>query len=485
VRSEKKRLRHGHFAPALLTPHSSLLTPHLLMLRLLQKLDYARMVLGICLVIDGFPLIFFFKETLRLAPNSAAFTAVVWAFGFLLMVPFTVFRKLYKPNILGFYMMVAAILLMMFYMVYYVGEPGYAGLLNDSLYFVFALIFLFILVNVPNDIIDVAMPVIVLFTLVSNLALIYAMVTDPTWVLGQRAAINFGSTETGERMGNPHVFARNALMGVVACAVWAFDKRTSLVMRIFALFTGAVSAAILVMTQTRSSILAFAAIIGLFLFYNVRPAQVKMAVRGLMRPWPLLTIAIFIGGVMVFLRRNWQIYALLYGYVYGFIERNVENIYALLGMQTAGGFKAQYDASSVTRTVSTGFLGNVLEGHMEMLILGKGFKSLYLDIPILEAWIDFGMLGLLLFGGLFVLFTYYSLRAMRHNPNPLTTFLAYTFILFLVQAFTNGRPNEPWHWYPLALMIRFVGNEYSFPIRLWTNPPAYDYDGYAVPNEKA
>lgn len=435
------------------------------------------------MVVDGFPLIFFFKETLRLAPNSAAFTAAFTGAGFLLMIPFTVFRKLYKPNILAFYMMVGSIALMMFYMVYYVGEPGYGGLLFDSLYFLFALLFLLLLVNVPNDVIEVAIPVIVGFTLISNLALVYAMVTDPTWVLGQRAAINFGSTDTGERTGNPHVFARNALMGVVACGVWAFDKRTSLIPRVFALFTGAMSAAILLMTQTRSSILAFAIIIFLFLFYNVRPAQVKAAARGLVKPLPLFTIAVFIGGVMVFLRKNWQIYALLYGYFMGFIERNTENIYALLGLKTAGGYKASYDASSVTRTVSTGFLGNVLEGHMEMLVFGKGFKSLYLDIPVLEAWIDFGMLGLLLFGGLFALFTYYSLRAMRNNPNPLTTFLAYTFILFLVQAFTNGRPNEPWHWYPLALMIRFVGNEYAFPIRFWTNPPAVDYEGYAVPNE--
>lgn len=439
------------------------------------------MVLGICMVVDGFPLIFFFKETLRIAPNSAAFTAGFTGLGFLLMVPFTVFRKLYKPNILGFYMMVLCIALMMFYMVYYVGEPGYDLMLFDSLYFLFALIFLFLLVNVPNDVIDVAMPVIILFTLISNLALIYAMATDPTWVLGQRAAINFGSTESGERTGNPHVFARNALMGVVACGVWAFDKRTGLLARVFALFTGAVSAAILLMTQTRSSILAFGILVFLFLFYNVRPGQVKTAVRSLFKPIPLATIAVFIGGVLVFLRRNWEIYALLYGYFYGFVERNAENVYAFLGLKTASGFKATYDASAVNRTVSTGFLGNVLEGHMEMLVFGKGFKSLYLDIPVLEAWIDFGLLGLLLFGGLYALFTYYSLRAMRNNPNPMTTFLAYTFILFLVQAFTNGRPNEPWHWYPLALMIRFMGNENLFPIRLWNNPPPVDYAGYAVP----
>lgn len=440
------------------------------------------MVLGICMVVDGYPLIFFLKETLRLAPSSTVFTAGFQAIGFVLMVPFTVFRKLYKPHILGMYMAVACLFLMMFYMFYYNGEPGFDDYAIDSMYFLFVFIFLFLIINIPNDIIEVAVPVIALFALLSNLGLIYAMITDPTWSLGQRAAINFGSTATGERTGNPHVFARNALLGVVACGVWAFDKRTSLIFRVFALFTGAVSAAILVMTQTRSSIVALILVIGLFVFYNVRPAQIKIAARGLMKPLPLLTVAIFIGGVMLFLRRNWQIYALLYGYVVNFVERNTENIYAFLGLRTAGGFKAVYDASSVNRTVSTDFLNNVLVGHMEMLVFGNGYKFLYLDIPVLEAWIDFGMLGLLLFGGLNVLIFYNCLQAMRTNPNPLTTCLAYFYMLLFVQLFTNGRPNEISFWHPLGLMIRFVGVERAFPIRLWTNPPVTDYDGYAVPN---
>lgn len=453
------------------------------MLQLLRKVDYMRIVVGICMVVDGYPLIFFLKETMGLAPGSSAFTAGFLALGFVLMVPFSIFRKLYKPNLLAFYMAIACLLLMVFYMIYFVGEPGFSALGTDSMYFLFAFIFLFLVVCVPNDIIEVAVPVIVVFTLVSNLGLIYAMITDPTWALGQRAAINFGTAgEAGERSGNPHVFARNALLGVVACGVWAFDARTGLLFRIFALFTGAVSAAILVMTQTRSSIVALVLVIALFMFYNVRPAQIKTAVRGIFKPLPLITIGIFIVGLMAFLQRYNDIYNLLYGYVMGFIERNTENILALLGLKTKAGYAASFDASSANRTVSTGFLGNVLIGHMEMLVFGNGYKFLYLDIPVLEAWINHGIAGLVLFGGLNLLIFYNCLQAMRTNPNPLTTCLAYFYMLIFVQMFTNGRPNEISFWHPLALMIRFVGVEHLFPIRLWTNPPAYDYDGYAVPN---
>ena len=40
------------------------------LIRFIQTLDYMRIVLGICIVVDGYPLFFFFRETLRLAPGS-------------------------------------------------------------------------------------------------------------------------------------------------------------------------------------------------------------------------------------------------------------------------------------------------------------------------------------------------------------------------------------------------------------------------------
>jgi branched-subunit amino acid permease len=57
---------------------------------------------------------------------------------------------------------------------------------------------------------------------------------------------------------------------------------------------------ILVMTQTRSSIVALILIIGLFFMFNIRPRQIKDAVRGLMRPASLVLIAIVFSGHFVF-----------------------------------------------------------------------------------------------------------------------------------------------------------------------------------------
>ncbi len=452
------------------------------MLQLLRKLDLMRIVLGICIVVDGMPLVFFFKETLGLAPGSQVFTALFLGFGFVLCVPFTIFRRLYRPNALLFWMAVWFIALSIFSMYYFNGVPGFKDYNVDFFYFLFSLVFLFLLINIPNDIIEVAVPVIIGFTVVSNMALVYAMLTDPTWTIGQRAVINFGSTETGERLGNAHVFARNALMGVIACGIWAFRPETGIIPRILSLFSAAFSAGILILTQTRSSIVALLIVVALFLFFNVRPAQIKTAVRGLLKPIPIITIAVFIFGMLFLLRRYYDVYSVLYGYVLAFVERNLENVYAALGMKSSGmAYKAALDASVANRTISTGFLSNILIGHMEMLVFGNGYKFQYLDIPVLEAFINHGILGLILFGGLNAMCLYHSLRAMQTNPNTLTTFLAYFYILVLVQMFTNGRPYEIYHWHPLGLMIRFMGIDKLIPVRLWNNPPAVSYDGYAVP----
>lgn len=452
------------------------------MFRLLQKIDLMRMVVGICMVVDGFPLITFLKETVHLAPNSQAFTAAFQLAGFGLMIPFNFLRRLYAPNLLTFWMGISFMLLSIFYMYYFNGEPGFKAYTSDLLYFLFAFIFIILLTCVPNDIIEVAIPVIVVFTLISNLALLYAMVTDPTWTIGQRAAINYGTTDTGERMGNPHIFARNALMGVVACGVWLVDKRTPALFRVFSFLAAILSLSLLVMTQTRSSVVALILIVGLFLFFNVRAAQIKQVVRGLRHPISIGIIVLVFFGLSFLIHRYYDIYAILYGYFVAFVERNMENVYAVLGLQSSGAaYKATLDASAANRAVSASFFSNVIVGHMEMLIFGNGYKFLYLDVPVMEAFINHGLPGLILFGGMNMLMLYDALKTMRTNPNPLNTFLAYFYIMVMVQLLTNGRPYEIYHWFPLALMIRFLGIDHLFPVRLWNHPPTVTYDGYAVP----
>lgn len=359
------------------------------------------------------------------------------------------------------------------------GDPGFKDEAKDMIYYAYVFIFLFLLINVPNDIIRVFIPVVVLFTLVSNLALVYSLITNPTWSVGMRATITLGDNDDGS--GNPHAFARNAFMGIIACAVWMVRPQTNVLFRLFALFSAVLSLAILVLTQTRSSIVALLIALAFFVYFNVRPAQIRQTVRSLVKPIPILTILVGIGVLVIFLRRYGDVYAILYGYVLNFAERNLENVYALLGLKAKGvAYQAALDASAANRSVSAQFLSNILVGHLHRLILGYGYKYLYLDVPVIEALTNQGVLGFILFAGLNGLVLYYAVGVMQRNPNPLNTFLAYFYMLVLVQLFTNGRPYEISFWFPLALMIRFMGVDHLFPAYLSNHHPIVDADRYEV-----
>ncbi|GAB4018803.1 hypothetical protein EXU85_13735 [Spirosoma sp. KCTC 42546] len=448
-------------------------------IRLVKALDYMRMVVGICILVDGYPLIFFFRETMRLAPGSTAFTAAALAGGLVLMIPFTALRRLYRPNMTMFWMGLSFLLLSILYMFVYNGVPGFIDYDRDMIYYAYMLIFLFLLINIPNDIIPLFIPVVVLFTLVSNLGLIYSLITDPTWAIGQRATITLNNGDPGS--GNPHAFSRNAFMGVIACAIWLLRPKTHVLFRLLSFFAGILNIAVLVLTQTRSAIVALILAVVLFMYFNVRPAQIRAAARSLISPIPIMIMVVGFFGVLYFFQRYLTVYLVLYDYVTSFAERNLETLYALLGLKAQGAdYKAALDDSTANRSVSATFLRNVLLGHLEMLIFGYGYKFLYLDVPIMEALADMGILGLALFGGVIGMSGYYAIRIMRQNPNPLSVFLAYFFLLILIQSITNGRPFEISFWFPLALMIRFMGVEHLLPAHLLDNAPVDAHDQYIV-----
>ncbi len=433
-------------------------------LKLLRRLDFIRMAFGICMVVDGYPIIFFLKETLKLAPGSTVFTAIFLIGGFVLMVPFSLFRRLYKPNYTLFWLCMGFLAVTTVYMFFYT-SVGYAGIVTDLLYYAFILIFLFLLINIPNDILKDIVPVIIVFTFISSLVLIYALIKDPFWAIGQRAAITYGGETAEERSGNPHVFARNSIISILASLIWALRGKTNIIVRILCVINAAVALAVLVLTQTRSSIVALILIIVVFLLFNVRADRIRSVGRAITRPSTLIAIALVFFAISFFFRRYSDIYYLLYGYVFGFVEKNLENVYALLGMKV-NNQTVVLDDSAANRSTSATFLMNVIVGHLHTLFLGEGYKFMYLDIPLVESLINHGIIGFFFFGGFNLVVLYHAFYAMRVNPHPFSTFLAYFYLYIFVLVLTGGRPYDTSFWHPFALMIRFLGVEKYLPPRL-------------------
>src|SRR5690606_6725363 len=77
-----------------------------------------RYSVGIVMMFNGFPLIFFIRDTLRIGPASSVFTAGFFVLAFILMLPVHLFKRLYKPNIILFNLGLGFVSILLYYFLF-------------------------------------------------------------------------------------------------------------------------------------------------------------------------------------------------------------------------------------------------------------------------------------------------------------------------------------------------------------------------------
>ncbi|GAA4404299.1 hypothetical protein GCM10023187_21400 [Nibrella viscosa] len=424
--------------------------------RLIYRLDLMRMCLGIFLLIDGFPLIFYIKEFLRVAPGSTTFTAIFILVGLIIMIPISMFRKLYKPNVTLFWFLLAFLVWCMAYMFFY--NRGDNERTKDLIYYSYVIAFLIILVNVPNTVNREIVIVGALFALVSNLALIHALIADPTWTIGQRAAILYG--EGDNRTGNPHVFSRNAQIGMVCSLIWAYRSNAGIFVRSFGLILAFFNLIILVLTFSKGAILSTLIALGLFAAANFNAKTMRNMGRQLVSPTGIAIMLIPFIAFQYFIYKRPDIWGIILSYGFAIYDRFSENILALLADRSANAGPVELDASSANRVVSFHFANLALEGHAHRLIFGFGYKFQYMDVPVLETLICLGIFGFLLYSTMLVKFMIHAVRIIFKGGIEIELFIAFLYIFVFVNYFTGGRPYEMANLLPLCLFVRFLGIYY-------------------------
>lgn len=99
-----------------------------------------------------------------------------------------------------------------------------------------------------------------------------------------------------------------------------------------------------------------------------------------------------------------------------------------------------------------------LNGIFEYPIAGHGYKSLYVDFPILQSFYDLG-----LFGGIYFLIIalllpiIFIIRTMISVNSPaLQRFVAYVYVYFTPNLILHGQPYDYPLWLPIVLLFRFI-----------------------------
>lgn len=418
---------------------------------------YSRQFLGIFIVFMGSPLIFFFKEVTGFGGGSA-FTIATLMLGLLLMIsPNELFRKFYKPFLPAYRLAVIfmSVVLINFFFI----NPFYSYTANSSIFLRdlvnYASIFVFfvLLLGVSNEVKDYFLPIVVFLTFLGSICLIYSMATNANFIIGQRASVVFGDGTT-TASGNPHVYARNAFAGVFSSYIML--KNRSILWKLFSLGNMIFSIVVLVLTQARSILLGFIFTMIIFLYYNISAKSIKNGLKNIFKPQNLFLIALLFSGIAYFISTQAKLVAIINLYYDTFSITFTKAILTATGMEDA----KTIDYSSLGRVNTFGVFKKVFLEKPWELILGKGYRFLYMDIPILETWIDCGIIAFWSFAMMNLVLFRQALRAIKDGTNPLTTFLGYFYMCYFVTLFTGGEPYGIAYWFVFCVMIRFLGVKY-------------------------
>ncbi len=421
------------------------------LLNIFKNFNYLRYSVGIAMMFNGFPLIFFFRDTLGIGPASSVFTIAFFSLAFLFMLPAHLFQKMYKPNILLLNLGLGFLLVSVYYFLFinYGGKSA-----ADAGYFFFIFAFLILLLHVPNEIKDTLVLVMFVLSLFCNATLVYSLLTDPNWSPGMRAAVSFAN-QGAQPGGNPHMTARNGIVCLVSAMV-LIPRFSGVLMKLFLFFSILFSLGVVVMSLAKSSYIGIGLMILCYFFFRFRIGKAVSSMRHFFTFRNMVLAVLAVIGIQYFLSLYYNVFDILLGYWSSFESRIMNVIFTALGVKLTA--TADIDYSAMGRV-------NGFEEFMDTLfswnaLMGRGYKSVYLDVPILESFVAEGIPGFLFFASFNLFLLVYSIREIRRGTNSLTTFLAFFFISMSILLLTGGQPTEIAFWFPYCVFIRFLGIKY-------------------------
>lgn len=400
----------------------------------------------------GAPIVIFLKEMLGFGLSST-FTGAVYVLSLLLLIPQKKTLLLFKPNLpcLRLSLIFFGISLLYILMGHY--EVNEGEIWKDSIYFGVLVVFFILLLFTSPEIKDYFLPVVVLFTLIGTLMLFYSMITNPFFVVGQRASVVFKSVDGEMTAGNPNMYARNGLFCAIVSYIvlkkgvkiawWRILNIVNIVLGLLAVLLG----------QTRGVYLTLFFYISIELLFFSSFNKVILGIINAPRKkkfWNKIFILLFSLFVLYLLKP--KLFEILYNY-YDNGSQSLEKVIKTIFGATA---KENTDMSANIRIENLAFMGEIWEKSPWSYVFGKGYKFYFVDITVMEVLLDYGILGLLSFVTLLFLLFKSSITAIYRNVDPFYIFLGYFYLSILVSTLTTGRPNDYlYFWAPVSLFIRF------------------------------
>ncbi len=409
------------------------------------------------------PLIYFLRDVVGLAKGSSAFTLLMMVGPMLLYFPFINYKKVFVPNVISYKLSGYFLLLGFIYLMVYAPNRGWftntyyeLGVLAVIAYLYFFLSTVSV-ENLNKYFVETA----ILLTSTGGLLFIYYLMSNPFFIMGQRASIAFGDSES---FGNPHIYAKASYLGVVASVLY-LGKPKSFIIQIANLFCIFLHILILGLTQSMTTIATFLLFLSIYSFFNLSATKVYSTIKKIFRSpvfWVLMIVFVYkannfyhknLGHIvnvsMAITNRMDVLGETFFPYFY----KNNNNGKAV--------YKQRIDGSASARLIhysdlSETFSKNLSKGNLLPVLFGNGYHKLYVDVPILEALHSFGLVGFFLFLTFFIYMSWQAFREMRNPQSFATEYIAYAYLYFMLYTISGGLIIDYIRWGFFAFVCRFL-----------------------------
>ncbi len=433
-----------------------------------NKFNKHRQSIGLSFFFAGLPIVFFFRDGLKLAQGSTAFSAGAAILSLLLAFPLNL-KKLYQANTTAYLMCMLYAIMALSYLAVYAPNRGWFTNtpieIGNQLVFLLAM-FIFAGISI-NTLKSGFLYFTLFFCVVGGLSLIYYTLRNPAYMLGMRAAISFGDEEGMSRMGNPHIYAKSAYIGLVS-GVILLRNESRLIWRLGLM--GAVGILLLVIGLCQS--MAIVLITGVFFFLyfiaSIKAQNVYKSLKWLIgwQGFLVLLILIYVFFTMWY-NSNLKDYVL---FVTDIITDRLGKIITsfFTDSDNLAKVKSTVDDSASTRVVNIGKVfsnlsRNIDKGNWIPVIFGHGYQEYYVDSPFVEMFHDMGIIGFAIFTTLHVVILRWIWKEVFNPTCDFTLMLAYVFLVTLIQNFTFGMPYDYGRWAAMAFVGRFALNYKKVP----------------------
>ena len=441
---------------------------------LFNKFNKYRQSIGLSFFFGGLPIVYFFRDGLKIAPGSTVFTAGIAIVSLLIAFPLNP-KKLYQANTVGYLMCILYGMMALLYLATYAPNRGWFTNtpieIGNQLVFLTAM-FIFAGISI-NTLKSTFLYFTLIFCTVGGISLLYYIARNPAYMFGMRAAISFGDEGGMASMGNPHIYAKSAYIGIVAGVILLRSEKR-LLWRIATMTSVGILLIVVGLCQAMAMILVTGAFFFLYFISNIKAHNIYKILKWLTgwQGFIILLVLVYMG-ISIWNNSHYKEY---FFFVTDIITERLSKIFTsfFTDSETVSRVKATVDDSASTRVVNitkvfTNFNRNVEKNNWFPVFFGHGYQDYYVDSPFIEMFHDLGIVGFLIFSVFHLVILRWIWKEIFNPTCDFTLMLAYFFLATFIQNFTMGMPYDYGRWCAMAFVARFALNYKTIQIKNTVN----------------